>query len=554
MKQQTNRITALYCRLSKDDLLKGDSMSIQHQKDMLSKYAEENGFSFTSYYVDDGYSGTNFNRPSFQKLIEDIEDGKVGIVIVKDLSRLGREYLKTGYYTEIFFPQNNVRFIAINDNVDTLDGDNDFAPFKNIINEFYAKDISNKIKAAMRTKALNGDCLTGMAPYGYSKDPNDKTKLIPDEHADHVRMMYQMALEGHSCGEIATKLTKMGLLIPKAENYVRNGKKDCESYPKYPDLWLKATVKSILLNPVYTGKTVALRYTNRSFKDKHRVERPESDWIVTENTHEALVSQADYDTVYKRLSVKCRDKVENPDNIFRGLVKCADCGKLHGFSKRYDNRDSKGCYRCQTSIRYGKKYCSSHYITFEQLYEIVLEDIKCHAHLAAEDSEKYIAILTKAADENNTASRSSQKSELEKLKKRASELDTLLQKLYEDKVFGVITEERYFAMSGNMEKELSEVRKRIEEISKTLSDTEEDKKNAADFSELIGKYTDIEELTYELVHILIDKIIIHEREIVDGRAKVRVDIYYRFIGLAENMKHTVVDRRRGSVIPYGCEV
>ena len=554
MKQQTNRITALYCRLSKDDLLKGDSMSIQHQKDMLSKYADENGFSFTSYYVDDGYSGTNFNRPSFQKLIEDIEDGKVGIVIVKDLSRLGREYLKTGYYTEIFFPQNNVRFIAINDNVDTLDGDNDFAPFKNIINEFYAKDISNKIKAAMRTKALNGDCLTGMAPYGYSKDPNDKTKLIPDEHADHVRMMYQMALEGHSCGEIATKLTKMGLLIPKAENYVRNGKKDCESYPKYPDLWLKATVKSILLNPVYTGKTVALRYTNRSFKDKHRIERPESEWIVTENTHEALVSQADYDTVYKRLSVKCRDKVENPDNIFRGLVKCADCGKLHGFSKRYDNRGSKGCYRCQTSIRYGKKYCSSHYITFEQLYEIVLEDIKCHAHLAAEDSEKYIAILTKAADENNTASRSSQKSELEKLKKRASELDTLLQKLYEDKVFGVITEERYFAMSGNMEKELSEVRKRIEEISKTLSDTEEDKKNAADFSELIGKYTDIEELTYELVHILIDKIIIHEREIVDGRAKVRVDIYYRFIGLAENMKHTVVDRRRGSVIPYGCEV
>ena len=341
MKQQTNRITALYCRLSKDDLLKGDSMSIQHQKDMLSKYADENGFSFTSYYVDDGYSGTNFNRPSFQKLIEDIEDGKVGIVIVKDLSRLGREYLKTGYYTEIFFPQNNVRFIAINDNVDTLDGDNDFAPFKNIINEFYAKDISNKIKAAMRTKALNGDCLTGMAPYGYSKDPNDKTKLIPDEHADHVRMMYQMALEGHSCGEIATKLTKMGLLIPKAENYVRNGKKDCESYPKYPDFWLKATVKSILLNPVYTGKTVALRYTNRSFKDKHRVERPESDWIVTENTHEATIQSI---SVYQ-LNAVIKSKIQTTfSEVLLGVPTAENCTV-------FQNAMTTGIQRAATAAR-----------------------------------------------------------------------------------------------------------------------------------------------------------------------------------------------------------
>ena len=275
---------------------------------------------------------------------------KIGTVIVKDLSRFGREYLQTGFYTEMFLPDNDVRFIAINDSVDSDDGDNDFAPFKNIINEWYAKDCSKKIRAVMKMKAQRGDCLTGIAPYGYMKDPNDKTKLIPSDRADYVKMMYRMAIEGCSCGEIATKMRSMNLPIPKADYYIRNGLENCASYPKYPYYWLKATVKTILLNPVYTGRTVALKYTNKSYKNKKRIERPEDEWVITENTHEALVSREDYDTVYKRLSVKTRDKVTNPDNIFRGLVMCPDCGKVHGFSKRYDNRNSKGAYRCQTAI------------------------------------------------------------------------------------------------------------------------------------------------------------------------------------------------------------
>lgn len=543
--KQQDKITALYCRLSRDDEYNGDSMSIQNQKELLLKFANDNGYFNTEFFVDDGYTGTNFDRPDFKRLIEAVEDGKIGTVIVKDLSRFGREYLQTGFYTEMFLPDNDVRFIAINDSVDSDDGDNDFAPFKNIINEWYAKDCSKKIRAVMKMKAQRGDCLTGIAPYGYMKDPNDKTKLIPSDRADYVKMMYRMAIEGCSCGEIATKMRSMNLPIPKADNYIRNGLENCASYPKYPYYWLKATVKTILLNPVYTGRTVALRYTNKSYKNKKRIERPEDEWVITENTHEALVSREDYDTVYKRLSVKTRDKVTNPDNIFRGLVMCPDCGKVHGFSKRYDNRNSKGVYRCQTAIRYGKEYCSSHYITFEQLYDVVLADIQHHATLFEENADKYIDILSKASETDKVKEKNSLIKEQDKAKKRIGELDTLLQKIYEDMVFGVISKERYMSMSENMEKELSALKARSNEISAALQENDANRANAEKFAELIENYIGITELDYELVHTLIEKIYIHERENIDGKAVVRVDIYYRFIGNnADSNSPTEISRRR----------
>lgn len=530
LKQQKN-VTALYCRYSKDeDYHSGNSVSIRNQKAMLETYANEKGFGTTEFYVDDGFTGTNYERPAFKRMIADVENGTVGTVIVKDLSRLGREYLQTGFYTEIYLPDNDVRFIAVNDSVDSDEGDNDFAPFKNIINEWYAKDCSKKIRAVMKMKAQRGDCLTGMPPYGYMKAPDDKTKLIPSERADYVKMMYRMAIEGCSCGEIATKMRSLKLPIPKADNFIRNGLENCASYPKYPYYWLKTTVKSILLNPVYTGKTVALRYTNKSYKNKKRIERPEDEWVVTENTHEALVSQEDYDTVYKRLSVKTRDKVTNPDNIFRGLVMCPDCGKIHGFSKRYDNRNSKGAYRCQTAVRYGKEYCSSHYITFEQLYDVVLADIRRHAALFEENTDKYIDILSKVSETDKVKEKNALTKEQTKAKKRIGELDTLLQKIYEDMVFGVISKERYMSMSDSMEQELSALKARSSEISEALQENETNKANAEKFAELIENYIGITELNYEFVHTLIEKIYIHERENIDGKAVVKVDIYYRFIG------------------------
>ena len=544
MLKQQNKIAALYCRLSRDDEYQGDSMSIQHQKEYLSNYAKDNGYPHTEYYVDDGYSSTNYNRPDFQRMISDIEGGKIGVVIVKDLSRLGREYLQTGYYTEIFFPQNDVRFIAVNDNFDSEVGDNEFAPFKNIINEWYAKDLSKKIKSALRTKALKGDCTSGMPPYGYSKSENDRTKLVPNDKAPYVQMMFQMALEGKSCFEIAAKLEELKLLIPRADNLIRSGNADSPTFPKYPYSWQKSTIKGILTNPVYTGKMVSHRHEIKSFKDKRVIEHPEEDWIVVENTHEPLVSEHDFETVKARVSVKTRDKTTNPDNIFRGIVYCPDCGKRHGFSKRKCEPNSKGAYRCATMVKYGKEYCSNHYITFEQLYEVVLSDIQRHASLAEENFDKYVEILAKTSNSKRSSEKSVLTKEADRGKKRISELDTLLQKLYEDKVFGVISEERYISMSANMEKELSELKARLNELTAEISETEKCAENAVDFASLVRKFIGIRELDYEIAHLLIEKIYVHEREVIDGKSHIRIDIYYRFIGNCSDDEPVTVIRRK----------
>lgn len=544
MLKQQNKIAALYCRLSRDDEYSGESMSIQHQKDYLLRYAAENGYHNTAFYVDDGFSGTNYERPDFKRMVSDIEQGIIGAVICKDLSRLGREYLQTGYYTEIFFPQNDVRFVAVNDNYDSEIGDNEFAPFKNIINEFYAKDISKKIKSALRTKALKGDCVSGMPPYGYSKDEHDRTRLVTNDKAPYVQMMFQMALEGKSCWEIANKLQELKLLIPRAENLVRNGNSDSPTFPRYPYSWQKSTIKGILTNPVYTGKTVSHKHEVKSFKDKRIIEHPEEDWIVVENTHEPLVSESDFETVKARISVKTRDKTTNPDNIFRGIVYCPDCGKRHGFSKRKCDKNSKGAYRCATMVKYGKDYCSNHYITFEQLYEIVLSDVQRHAALAEQNFEKYVAVLSKASDTSKNAEKSSLIREADKAKKRISELDILLQKLYEDKVFGIISEERFLSISSSMENELSELKARVKQISDYVSENEKNSANASAFAKLVEQYIGIAELDYELVHMLIDKIYIHEREVIDGKSHIRIDICYRFIGNCSEDEPVTVIRRK----------
>lgn len=544
LKQQKS-VTALYCRYSKDeDYHSGNSMSIRNQKAMLETYAGEKGFSQTEFYVDDGFTGTNYERPAFKRMIADIENGTVGTVIVKDLSRLGREYLQTGYYTEIYFPQNDVRCIAINDGFDSDIGENEFAPFRNIINEWYAKDISKKIKSALRTKALKGDCTSGMPPYGYSKDEHDRTKLVPNDKALYVQMMFQMALEGKSCWEIASKLQELKLLIPRAENLVRNGNADSPTFPKYPYSWQKSTIKGILTNPVYTGKTVSHKHEVKSFKDKRIIEHPKEDWIVVENTHEPLVSESDFETVKARISVKTRDKTTNPDNIFRGIVYCPDCGKRHGFSKRKCDKNSKGAYRCATMVKYGKDYCSNHYITFEQLYEVVLSDVQRHAALAEQDFDRYVAVLSKASDTSKNTEKSSLIRESDKAKKRISELEILLQKLYEDKVFGVISEERFLSMSSSMENELSELKARVKQISDYVSENEKNSANASAFAKLVEQYIGISKLDYELVHMLIDKIYVHEREVIDGKSHIRIDIYYRFIGNCSEDEPVTVIRRK----------
>lgn len=532
-KQQFNKITALYCRLSRDDEYSGDSMSIQNQKAMLKRYADDNGHSNCKYFVDDGVSGTTFEREGFQAMIAEIENGKVGTVIVKDLSRLGREYLQTGYYTEIMFPKYDVRFIAVNDNVDSENGDNEFAPFKNIINEWYARDISRKVRSAYKTKALNGEFTGCRAPYGYMKSPDDKHKLIPDEYAPVVQRIFKMALEGIPCGTIASTLKNEHIPTPKAYVRDKDGILTVNKSVKYPYSWFQTTVKDILENEVYIGNMVSQKHTSKSFKDKRLIERPKDEWIRIENTHEPLIDKDTFYTVQKRISVKKPKVQPNPDNVFRGLIICGECGK-HIVYKKENCVNKTPKYQCNLYMKRGKRYCTGHSIEASSLKAIVLEDINRHIALSNNDKEKYIAYLIKQADSGINGEKSSYQKEIQKIQQRLDELNVILQNLYEDKVFKRISDERHAALSTSLEKEENQLKERYNEIQTNLSKFTQQTKSACDFADLIEQYSPITKLDEVLLNTLIEKIIIHEQADEDGNKVMPIEIYYRFIGKVGN--------------------
>ena len=528
-KQQLNKITALYCRLSRDDDYTGDSMSIQTQKAMLKHYADENGHTNCRYFVDDGVSGTTFERKGFQSMIAEIENGKVGTVIVKDLSRLGREYLQTGYYTEIFFPKYDVRFIAVNDNVDSSNGDNEFAPFKNIINEWYARDISRKVRSAYRTKAIKGEFTGVRAPYGYMKSPEDRHVLIPDEHAPIVQRMFRMAMEGKSVGAIATALKKERIPTPGVYSRGKDGVLRKNEQVKYPFDWIANTVRDILSNEAYIGNIVSQRYTMKSFKDKRLVERPQNEWIRVENTHEPLIDKDTFYTVQKRIGVKKPQNKSNPENIFRGLVFCGECGATMIYKKENcANKTAK--YHCNGFTRHGKEHCTNHTVTAADLRSIVLNDINNHIRLSKDDKSAYIDYLVRQSDSELNGEKISYQKELQKIKQRLDEINTILQNMYEDKVFKRISDERYAAISANLEKEETELKERYSETQTSLSRFAQQTKSAQDFADLIEQYSPITELNAVLLNTLIEKIIIHERTDEDGNKVMPIEIYYRFIG------------------------
>lgn len=528
-KQQFNKITALYCRLSRDDDFEGDSMSIQNQKNMLKRYADENGHTNCQYFVDDGVSGTTFEREGFQSMIAEIENGKVGTVIVKDLSRLGREYLQTGYYTEIMFPKYDVRFIAVNDNVDSNNGDNEFAPFKNIINEWYARDISRKIRSAYKTKALKGEFTGWRAPYGYMKSPEDRHKLIPDEHAPMVKRIFQMALNGKSCDNIATILKREHIPKPSAYFRDKHGILCLDKRVKYPYDWVATTIRHILINEAYIGNIVSMKQTTKSFKDKKVIDCPKEEWIRIKNAHEPLIDEDTFYTVQKRISVRKPKYELNPNNIFRGLLRCGECGKNIIFrDKNRGNNQPKYC--CNTYVKYGKEVCSSHIITANVLKSIVLDDINRHISLSNKDKEKYIAHLIEQSNSGLNGEKSACQKEMQKIQQRLDELNIILNNLYEDKVFNRISKERYAAVSASLETEEKQLKERYNEIQTNLSNYKQQSQSAQDFADLIEQYSPITELDEILINTLIEKIIIHEKIIENGKKVMPIEIYYRFIG------------------------
>ena len=524
---------AIYCRLSQDDGSLGESGSIQTQKAILTQYCQEHHMEIVDCYCDDGWSGTNFDRPAFQRMIGDIEAGRVNTVIVKDLSRFGREYAQMGLYIEHYFEEKGVRFLSLAENIDSSQGLNNLVlPFTNVINSLYARQASEKTKAAHRARAKNGMFLGSRAPYGYQKDPSDRHHLIVDpEAAEVVKEIFRMFADGIGYVRMTKILRERNILNPQA--YFNQNNPD---YYKHSDYWRKpfdwhaTSVRAILNNPVYLGKLTFGKTKTKGFFDKRRVPTEESDWIVVEHTHEPLVSQELWDTVHQMMKARRRENGSGHVQPFAGLVKCAGCGS--SLNASYDKKKGKYTgFSCWVYKNYGKQRCTSHAIGWQTLNRLVLEDIRCNAQVAKLAAARYVGVLLRAKLEKEKGETVRAERELKKAEKRIGELDKILAKLYEDQALGKISEVRYQAMAPGYEAEQASLQERVSQLREQLAHTQEVQDNVEQFVPLIQKYTDIQELTPHILNELIEKIVVHEKKVEeDGSKSQMVEIHYKFVG------------------------
>lgn len=550
MKQSDNKkITALYERLSRDDELSGESNSIVNQKKMLEKYALEQRFTNLHHYTDDGWSGTNFERPDWKRLLDDIENGLVGTVIVKDMSRIGRNYLQVGFYTEVFFREKGIRFIAISNGVDsTQDTSNEFAPFLNIMNEWYVRDTSRKIKAAMHAKGMEGKHLTNHAIYGYRKDPDNPLHWIIDEEAAAVvKRIFQLTLEGKGPLQIARILHDDKVERPsfyKAKHGFGTSINQCDMNRTYS--WTSATIVSILERPEYIGHTVNFRTYKDSYKDKIRKHADKSDWVIFENTHEAIIDDKTWHMVQNIRSVKRRNTKCGSESPLTGLLYCADCGK-HMYRhqlRSYPIKDKNGIptgkyskpkdyYRCstynQTNYLFERK-CSAHTIRTVVLNELILDTIRYTCDYARKHTEDFTKQVKEAFDIQIESSLKELKKEIYQKEKRSHELDNLIKKIYEDNVNGKLSDKRFQMFLSDYEKEQEVVDTSILSLKEELEKSESDNRRTENFMVLVQKYTDFTELTAPMIYEFVDKIVVHEADKSTGERIQQVDIYLKYIG------------------------
>ena len=511
----------IYIRLSKEDEEKekySESESIQNQRALLMQYIKENKLNFIAEYVDDGVSGTSFDRPGFNKMIEDIENGRINMVITKDLSRLGRNYVQSGYYTETYFPEHNVRYIAILDNIDTAidSANNDIAPFKSILNEMYAKDTSKKINSVLQSKRKQGEYL-GTAPYGYKKDPENKYHLIVDEEAARVvKLIFDKYLEGYGTMQIADYLSEQKIPIPSDYNKKKRGTKSI-TY----GLWAQSTVRFILSNEIYTGTVIQGKRKKLSFKSKKFIDVPEEDWVRVPNMHEAIVSVEDYERAKRIIESTKGSRIVENDYLFKGLLRCYDCKGYIGIRSPDKNGNIYG--RCQRYGRYGKfDVCSPHnfnYQVFEESMILVLKEI------CKEYSNK------KRLEEIAKKSKSKEDKELD-LKNRLKTYESQIQKetrklelLYEDRLSEIITVDNYIENANRIKNEIKEYQERIKEIEQEISGEENSKNKDEKLNNLVDEFLNMEKPTKEIIREFIDKIEIHSDK--------QVDIYFNFKPLQE---------------------
>ena len=523
--------------MSNDDDLNGESNSITNQKARLKKYADDHGFRCTEYYVDDGVSGTTFNRAGFQKMIADIKAGKVGTVIVKDMSRFGRDYLKVGYYTEVMFAEYDVHFIAVNDGVDSELESNDFTPIRNLFNEFYARDTSKKIRAVFNAKGKSGKPLTVHPPYGYKKSEADKTVWeVDEETAPVVKRIFQLCIEGYGPLQIAKALTSDKILTPTA---YQQSKKSGNITVEKPYRWAQKTIVGILEKLEYVGHTVNFKTHRKSYKHKKKLKNPREEWLIFENTHEPIISQHDFDLVQEIRNNKRKIQKHGEINLFSGMVYCADCGaKMYLCRSRSLNEDQEHL-KCST-YAHDKTECSAHYIRTVVLRELVFNELNRLLDTVHQNEDKFVDAAMEYASTTQSQEVKKAKKMLAQSEKRISELDRLFTRLYEDNVSGKVSDERFEQMSANYDNEQKQLKQTVKELITFIEQTEQKTADISNFIHLVRRYTYVNELTPEIMHELIDKIVVHAPDKSSGHRQQKVEIHFRFnVATAE----AVLDRR-----------
>ncbi len=550
VKQQDTKITALYERLSRDDELQGESNSIRNQKTMLEEYASKNGFGSIRHFTDDGWSGGNFDRPDWKKLIAEIEAGNVATVICKDMSRIGRDYLQVGFYTEVMFREKGVRFIAIANSIDSVNKDSgEFAPFLNIMSEWYLRDTSRKVKASHKARGTAGKRLTFAPIYGYRQNPQDKSEwLIDPEAAEVVRRIFKLTIEGKGPVQIARILSEDKVERPShhmtTRGYAKRGYHDMT----HPYAWSGNTVGHILSKPEYMGHTVNFRTYKDSYKDKQTKFASPEDWVIFEDTHPAIIDRETWETAQR-----CRKTVRRTDSLgeanpLTGLVFCADCGGkmynhriphrteyTHPNGKVY-SRPPKDDYSCSTYSLTNRKYarqCSQHYIRTAVLRELALDAIRTVSDFVKQSEAEFVRQVREASTVRQEETAKAHRRRIAKEQRRVHELNSIIKKLYEDTATGKLTDKRFELLCAEYEREQAELEQSIETLQAELDNFHADSERADKFIAIVKKYTDFTELTPSMITEFIEKVVVHEADKSSGEREQQVDIYLNFIGKFE---------------------
>ena len=551
-------ITALYCRLSRDDGMDGESNSIVNQKNLLLKKAKEKGLSDTKFYVDDGYTGTNFNRPGFQQMLSDIETGYIYAVMVKDLSRLGRDYVSVGNYTDVYFPDHDIRFIAVNDGIDSEEGESEIAPFKNILNEMYARDISKKIRSSHRLRGSMGEPLS-QPPYGYMKSPENKKKWVIDpEAADVVKSIFKMCLEGKGNETIARILQEQKVLVPMAywqsKGLPRGGKK---TQPN-PYKWCKTTKQKILSQQEYCGDVINFKTCSKSFKNKTRLPNAPENWAIFKDVHEPIIARDDFEKVQALISKTKRraPKLKNGEkSIFCDLLFCGDC---HGKLRHHTNTINKDIHYfvcANNKVDYRGECPGRHYVRADAVEQVVMLELRRMAEFLESDEEAFAELLAQKTDKELLREKKHDEEELQKAIVRNKTVSNLYEKLYEDNATGKVSDEWFMQLSHKYETERMELKAKIKALRQKLSECGQCERDRETFTSAIRRFMRMDRLTAPLLRELIDHIDVFETEGTGKSRTQRIVIYYRFVGYVEipevsQRPRIKADTRKGVAVEY----